>query len=315
MEANLPPQAVAPDSTPVYRGMTREQLERQYDLRTAVPDHEAWGAKRVEWSARARATLRCELDIRYGETDRQALDIFPAIPPADAAPGWLAPVEIYIHGGAWRAKSKSDVSFVAEPLVPAGVTFVAIDHDLLPSVTLDEIVAQVRRAVAWIHAHIADHGGDPDRLHISGHSSGGHLSAMVIATDWEAMGLPADTIKAACLTSGMLDLEPVLLSDRNGITRLDADGVARLSPMLHLPSRPIPLVMSVGGRETPEFIRLTMAYRDAWEAAGLGAVRIVEMPDDHHYSLAVRPGQAGNPLFEAVLEQIRAMPLSGGSAR
>jgi arylformamidase len=295
--------------------MTREELDRQYDLRTAVPDHVEWAAKRTEWSARARATLRCELDLRYGASERTAVDIFPAIPPAGAEPGWLAPVEIYIHGGAWRAKSKSDVSFIAEPLVPAGVTFVAIDHDLLPGVTLDEVVSQARRAVAWVHRNIGDHGGDPSRLHISGHSSGGHLAAMAIATDWAAMGLPPDTIKAACLTSAMLDLEPVLLSDRNAVTGLDADLVPRLSPIRNLPARPLPLVMSVGGRETAEFIRQTSAYRDAWESAGLGEVRVVEMPDDHHYSLAVRPGQAGNPLFEAVLEQIRAMPQPGGSAR
>lgn len=310
-----------PAPAPVYRGMTQAELDAQYDLRTAAPDHEVWAARRTNWSERARAGLACSLGVRYGTTDRQAMDIFPAAEGTVPA-GGLAPVEVYIHGGAWRAKSKEDVSFIAEALVPAGVMFVAIDHDLLPAVTLDQIVAQVRAAVAWIHRNIAGFGGDPDRLHISGHSSGAHLAAMVLATDWASLGLPADTIKAACLTSGLFDLEPVRLSERNGKMDLDGVAVARLSPVHNLPARPMPLVMSVGGRETAEFLRQTAAYRAAWEAAGLGRVRFVEMPSDHHYSLAVEPGNAASPLFRAVLDDIRAMGgkpnvsshASGGSA-
>jgi arylformamidase len=300
-----------PSAVPVYRGMDQAELDRQYDLRTAAPDHEAWSAKRTLWSERARTTLPCTLDVRYGVTARQAMDIFPAAPAAEpagrGAEGDLAPVEIYIHGGAWRAKSKADVSFIAEALVPAGVLFVAIDHDLLPAVTLDEIVGQVRAAVAWIHGNIAGFGGDPDRLHISGHSSGAHLAAMAIATDWAARGLPADTIKAACLTSGLFDLEPIRLSERNGKMDLDDAAVQRLSPLHNLPARPMPLVMAVGGRETAEFPRQTAAYRAAWEAAGLGPVTVVEMPDDHHYSLAVQPGNPDSAVFRAVLADIRAM--------
>ncbi len=308
-----------PTAVPVYRGMDQAELDRQYDLRTAAPDHEAWSARRTEWSERARTTLPRTLDVRYGSTARQAMDIFPAATPG-SGPGAagrgtdsdLAPVEIYIHGGAWRAKSKADVSFIAEGLVAAGVVFVAIDHDLIPTVTLDQIVAQVRAAVAWIHANIAGFGGDPGRLHISGHSSGAHLAAMAIATDWNALGLPADTIKGACLTSGIFDLEPVRLSERNGRMDLDDAAVARLSPLHNLPARPMPLVMATGGRETAEFPRQTAAYRDAWEAAGLGTVTMVAMPNDHHYSLAVQPGNPESPLFAAVLADIRAI---GGSTR
>lgn len=308
-------------AAPVYRGMTQDELDRQYDLLTAAPDHEAWAAKRTLWSQRARDTLPCTLDVRYGATARQAMDIFPAgrasgadagrEPWSGGAGGGRAPVEIYIHGGGWRAKSKADVSFIAEALVPAGVTFVALDHDLLPGVTLDQIVAQVRAGVAWIHANIAGFGGDPDRLHIAGHSSGAHLSAMVIATDWPTLGLPTDTIKAACLTSGIFDLEPIRLSERNGRMDLDDAAVRRLSPEHNLPAAPMPLVMSVGGRETAEFSRQSAAYREAWGAAGLGAVTVVEMADDHHYSLAVQPGNPESPLFKAVLADILAM---GGSA-
>ncbi len=301
---------------PIYRGMDQETLDREYDLRTAVPDHEIWAARRTLWSERARATLECRLDVRYGTSGRQAMDIFPAAGPGAfpaAPPDAGAPVEIYIHGGAWRAKSKEDVSFMAEAFVPAGVTFVAIDHDLAPDVTLDQIVGQVRAAVAWVHRNIAGFGGEPDRIHVSGHSSGAHLAAMILATPWRAaFGLPDDLVKASCLTSGLFDLEPVRLGMRNNMLNLDDAAVERLSPIHHIPAVAGSLVLSVGGRETAEFVRQTDAYRAAWLAAG-HQVTLVEMPSDHHYSLAVAPGNPDSPLFKAVLADIRRTGRTGGS--
>ena len=298
---------------PVYRGMDQATLDREYDLRTAVPDHEVWAARRTLWSERARATLECRLDVRYGASARQAIDIFPAAGAGGGPQDDGSPVEIYSHGGAWRAKSKEDVSFIAEAFVPAGVTFVAIDHDLTPTVTLDDIVAQVRAAVAWVHRNIAGFGGDPDRIHVSGHSSGAHLAAMVLATPWRAaFDLPDDLVKASCLTSGLFDLEPVRLGMRNSLLNLDEESVERLSPIRHIPAVAGPLVMSVGGRETAEFLRQTDAYRAAWLAAG-HRVAVVEMPNEHHYSLAVEPGNPDSPLFKAVLADISGTRRAGGS--
>jgi arylformamidase len=231
------------------------------------------------------------------------MDIFPAGPDS--------PVEIYIHGGAWQLKTKEDVSFIAEALVPAGVTFIAVDHDPAPIANLDAIVGQIRAAVAWIYQNIATYGGDRDRIHISGHSSGAHLAAMALATDWPTQfGLPGDVLKAACLTSGLFDLEPIRLGSRNGYLALDEAAVERLSPIHHIPATAGPVLLSVGGRETAEFHRQTRAYRAAWDRAGHRS-SFVEMPDDHHYSLAVRPGQSDSALFRAVLADIQAMPKGG----
>jgi arylformamidase len=280
--------------------MDQATLDAEYDNRAAAPDFEVWQALRTERSTRARETMRCALDVRYGDSARQAVDIFPAGPDS--------PVEIYIHGGAWKLKTKDDVSFIAEPLVPAGVTFVAIDHDVAGQVTLDEIVAQIRAGIAWVYRNIASFGGDPERIHVSGHSSGAHLGAMALATPWsEAFGLPSDVIKGACLTSGLMDLEPLLHAARNEYLALDDAAVRRLSPVHHIPALGVPLLLSVGGRETAEFKRQTAEYRRAWEGAGHEA-RFVDMPDDHHYSLAVRPGQADNDLFRAVLADIQGLP-------
>jgi arylformamidase len=283
--------------------MDQATLDSAYNTRGAVPDHEVWGALRSDRSAQARATMDCELDVRYGESGRQAMDIFPAGPDS--------PVEIYIHGGAWKLKAKDDVSFIAEPLVPAGVTYVAIDHDPATSASLDEIVGQIRASIAWIHRNITRYGGDPERLHVSGHSSGAHLAAMALATAWESdFGLPDDVIKGACLTSGLYDLEPLRLGSRNEYLDLDEAAVARLSPIHNIPAWTGSMLLSVGGRETREFVRQTAAYRSALEAAG-HRTRFVDMPDDHHYSLAVRPGQADSALFQAVLADIKALPGGG----
>jgi arylformamidase len=136
---------------------------------------------------------------------------------------------------------------------------------------------------------------------------------MALATAWTRdFGLPADVVKAACLTSGLFDLEPLRLASRNEYLALDAASVQRLSPVHHIPDVGVPLLLSVGGRETTEFKRQTAEYRSAWERAGHVA-RFVEMPDDHHYSLAVRPGQPDNALYRAVLDDIRALPRRGGS--
>ncbi len=289
-----------PSPNPVYRGMDQATLDAQYDARAAVPDHAERTARRALWSMRARTSLACDLDVHYGAGARETLDIFPA-----AQPG--APVEVYIHGGFWRAKSKSDVSFIAEAMVPAGVTFVAIEYDLVPNVTLDVIVAQSRAAVAWVYRNIGRYGGDPARIHVSGVSAGAHLGAMVLATPWQTMhGLPEDLVKGACLVSGFYDLEPIRLTSENRTYGLDVAGARLNSPILHIPTHAGPLVLAVGDGETPEFRRQTADFEAAWQAAG-HACTLIEAPGLHHYDMALEAGNATGPIVRAVLAGIGRM--------
>ena len=216
-----------------FLGYRQEELERQFNPRVAVPNHGEQIAARSEASARVRERLKAELDLRYGPGPKETLDIFPAAVDS-------APVQLYVHGGYWRANDKSDVSFMAEPLVAAGATVVLINHDLCPDVGVGDIVEQVRRAIAWTYRHKAEHGGDPDQIYISGNSAGAHLCAMALAHDWEAKGLPADLIKGATLITGVYDLEPVLHISVNQDVRLDPEAARRLSPMFLPPRRPLP---------------------------------------------------------------------------
>ncbi len=289
-----------PSASPGYRGMDQVTLDAQYDARAAAPNHAERTAHRDAWSTRARASLACDLDVHYGAGARETLDIFPA-----ARPG--APVEVYIHGGFWRAKSKSDVSFIAQAMVPAGVTFVAIEYDLVPNVTLDVIVAQCRAALAWTYRNIARYRGDPSRIHVSGVSAGAHLGAMVLATPWRTMhGLPEDVVKGASLVSGFYDLEPIRLTSENRTYGLDVAGARRNSPILHIPARAGPLVLAVGSAETREFRRQTTDFAAAWQAAG-HACTLIEAPGLHHYDMALEAGNATGPIVRAVLADIGRM--------
>jgi arylformamidase len=263
--------------------------------------------RRLDSSNRARATLDCRLNVPYGASEDQKLDVFPAA-------GAGRPVLVYVHGGQWHYRSKDDVSFLAEAFVPAGVALVAPDYSLAPAVTLDEMVAQVVDAVAWTYENAESFGADPRRLHLAGHSAGSHLSAMALATiSAGTQRLPSDIIRTTCLTSGLYDLEPVRHTSMNQWLSLDARAAARLSPRLHVPAAAGMLTLAVGGAETSGFRRQTSDFVDAWRAAG-HPVNQVDLPNLHHYSMTLELGDPESPLFAAALSAILSSHLPEESA-
>jgi hypothetical protein len=151
--------------------------EAQYNNRLAIPDAAVYNARGVERSAAARSRLASRLDLAYGPSARQRIDLYPA-----AAAG--APILSFIHGGYWRSRDKSEFAFIAEPFVAAGITVAMPEYDLAPSVTVATIVEQMVAAHAWLYRNAGDHGADPSRLFVAGHSAGGHLAAMMAATHW-----------------------------------------------------------------------------------------------------------------------------------
>lgn len=279
-----------------YLGLSPEELERQFNPRVAVPDHAEKIGSRAELSAAIRDRLDCHLDVRFGPGEKETLDIFPA----DQA---SAPVQLYFHGGYWRANDKSDMSFMAEPLVAAGACTVLANYDLCPTVSLDEIVAQSRRAIAWTWRHIADYGGDPERLFISGSSAGGHLAAMALAHDWAADGLPSDLIKGAVLVTGVYDAEPVRHISVNEQIRLDAEAARRNSPIHLPPRRGLPLVVAVGGAETERWIGMSQSYAALCREAGADC-DYLEIPGEDHFTMSGLLGDRDGPLVQALLAQM-----------
>jgi len=273
-----------------------EEFERQYNPRQAVPDHQDKIDARVTASAEARCRIEGVYDLRYGPGPLEVLDVYPA--EAEAAP-----VQLYIHGGYWRAQDKSDVSFFAEPFTAAGATVVIVNYDLCPNVSLPEIMAEIVRAIAWTHGHIAEWNGDPNRIYISGNSAGAHLGAMMLAHDWQAEGLPADIIKGAALLTGVYDPTPVLGISVNNIIGLTADMLKAVSPMQNLPRRNLPLLVPVGGAETTEWMRQTRAYADLCQANGIGA-EYMEVPGADHFDMTAAMGDPDGPVMLAILAQM-----------
>jgi arylformamidase len=282
--------------TLVYRYYDQAELERQLNARATVPDIMPILARYASESARMRDRLPCRLGVSYGPSEPERLDIFPA---ATAAP---SPIFVFLHGGYWRLLDSSDSCFMADCLTRAGACVVAVNYALAPHVTLAEIVRQCRAAVAWVYRHAGEFGGDPARIHVSGSSAGGHLGAMMLAPGWEAdFGVPDDLVAGATLLSGLYDLEPVRLGHPNEWLKLGTADVAALSPLLHLPERAVPLIVSYAPNETDEFKRQSEVYMAATMARGC-PVHFVPMAGTNHYDIVFGLAEPTSPLARMVIE-------------
>jgi arylformamidase len=278
--------------------------EARYNARAAVPDHPAIFARWAERSTatRAESGRRGRLDLAYGDGPNETLDLF--------SPGVAeAPLHMFLHGGYWQALDKKDFSFIAPPLVEAGIAVAIVNYALCPAVRVGDIVEQMRRALAWIWRDAATLGLDRDRIHLSGHSAGGQLVAMMMATDWprHASDLPADLVKSGLSISGVFELEPLIGTSINAKLGLDADEARAASPIFVEPATAAPLVLAVGGRESSEFHRQSEAFGERWSAFGT-PVRHVPLPGRNHMTACEALAEPDHDLFRAAVELA-----SGGS--
>ncbi|HEX7881842.1 MAG TPA: alpha/beta hydrolase [Afipia sp.] len=285
----------------VWGNYTQAELDAQYNqmsLHTEA-EHEHHRAEKVQESARVRAKLAGQslIDVAYGPSEAERLDIFKADKPN-------APVQIFFHGGAWKGGKKSDVSFPAESFVAKGATFIAVNYERVPKVSLDEQVRQARAAVAWAYSNAREFGGDPNRIFVSGHSSGGHVCGMVVVTDWQRdFGLPSDVVKGGAPISGMFDLAPVKLSWRNSYVALDEAAVERLSPIRHIPNRAIPLVVGYGTGELAEFQRQSREFAAAWRKRGYPCAELA-LENLKHYAVNYEFNKPQGKLLSAIFAQM-----------
>lgn len=291
--------------TDLYRGMDRATLDREYNARATVPDITPILAEyRARTDAAKAALPGARIGLPYGPTGPERLDIYPAAMPGPA------PVFLFIHGGYWRLLDSADSGFMAPHFTAAGACVVALNYALAPGVTLDEIVRQCRAALAWLHAHVAEFGGDPARIHVAGSSAGGHLAAMLAAGgDWPAgFGLPPRPVAGATLLSGLYELEPLRLCHVNDWMRLDEAAVRRNSPgLLPPPAAGTPLVFSVGATETAEFRAQTRTQAEYCAEAGCVVTPVPPPPGSNHFDIVFELcGET--PLSRATL---RAMGLAG----
>ncbi len=274
-----------------------DHINMQYLPRLIVANVEGYLQKSADRSARVRKKLTCKRNIAYGDTPGQTLDVFPA-----ATKG--APVNIFIHGGYWRALDKDVYSHIAGPMVAAGATVVMVNYDLCPAVRITDIVNQVRRAIVWVYKNIAKHNGDRKKIFVSGHSAGGHLTAMMNATDWaQEAGLPKSLIKGSAPLSGLFDIEPHRHSQIQEDIRLTAKEAKAMSPMYMTPVAKGPVIVAVGGIEPDLFHWQSLEYAARLRLHGIKA-EYISMPGDNHFDITDRLGNARDPLTKAIIAQM-----------
>ncbi len=284
----------------VWLDMDQKELDDAYDQIVYAPNRDVVHARNAFNSDRVRARLGAPKRIAYGPTPIEALDLFATKKPN-------APINVFIHGGAWRQRSAQDYAFMAETYVNAGAHFIALDFvgiegtggDLLP------IADQIGRAIAFVHNNAASFGGDPNKLYISSQSSGAHLGGVMAVTDWaKDHGLPKDAIKGALLCSGMYDLKPVRLSKRSEYVKFTDAMEDKLSSQRHLDRLHCPVIIAHGTCETPEFQRQARDFAAAVKAAGK-PVTLLVAEGYNHFEM---PEMLANPysmLGHAVLEQMK----------
>lgn len=256
---------------------TDAQMEAQYNLRLGRPDYDvAVVPKWVERSRETRRALPCRLGIAYGPSERTKLDVFPA-------PGEGNPVLLYFHGGYWQRGSREDYSFLAEPFVAAGVTVVMAGYDLCPDVTMTELVAQTRAAAAYTWRYVQEWGGDRTKMTVMGHSAGGHITGMLIATDWSQVDtdMPRAIFRAAIPVSPLNDLAPLRPTTLNKALKITDAEVDELSPQDLPPIDDAPQLVVVGARETEEFHRQADNYVAAYRTPARVMERLSVRDCDH----------------------------------
>ena len=239
------------------------------------------------------------LDVAYGRGPNETLDIFPATQDR-------APVVVFIHGGYWSSLDKSEHAFVAPVFKALGALTVVPNYALAPAVTVPEIVMQMVKAVAWTYRNIHRLGGDPERIHVAGHSAGGHLAAMLLACQWHryAKDLPQRLLQRGLSLSGLYELDSVMRTPMvQSSLHLTQAQVSRASPAWLPAPQGATLLTAVGGDESAEFIRHNHLIQQRW---GEQVVPVCDvLPGLNHFSIVEALTEPGHRLQQLAAQLIR----------
>jgi arylformamidase len=269
--------------------LTAEFVEREYNNRALVPEHPTYFARWDRDSQFVRDTLPCTLDLAYGPDPRHRVDFFPCA----RARGTL----VFIHGGYWRSLDKRMFSCIAPPWVAAGVNVALFNYRFAPAVGIEEIVDDAFAAMNWLMASpLLGRGGN--KVVVSGHSAGGHLTAALFAGDRARYAFDTARVAGGVPISAVVDFAPLRLFSFNADFRLDEAAVARLALATRRPTVAAPLVIAAGALESSEFRRQSRILHEAWKPQ---ARSLLLMPGLDHFSVVDAFTERGQPLYEEAL--------------
>jgi len=270
-----------------------------YNPRLTVTGYPAVVERWENDSQRARAQLDCYLDVPYGADGTEKMDIF-------RAQGTSRGTLMFIHGGYWRALDKKSFAFLAPALTVAGITLAIPNYALCPAVEVKDIVMQMVQACAWLYRNGVNFGAPAGRLHLCGHSAGGHLAAMMLCCLWPRYSpdLPKKTVAAALSVSGVYDLtEIVKVPSVNCDVRLDEKSAIQVSPAFMPPATDAPLYTAVGSEENEGFHVQNRIIAERW---GKARRADIACPGDNHFTVLNRLCTPDSDLFKAALKMVAA---------
>lgn len=278
----------------VYKLYDQAALDSQYNNRLQVPDYADYLNRWESLSRAAASKLPVKTDIPYGSQSGERLDVYPSDQPHSRT-------LIFIHGGYWHMLDKALFHFIAGGFHAYGITTVLLTYPLAPEASMDQIVLSCRHAVQWLYRNVPAFNGDPHQIYVAGHSAGGHLAAMLMATDWRLLdsGVPVNVLKGACLISGLFDLVPIHLSYLNKRLKMDLETAMRNSPVRLAPANACPLIVAVGAAETTAFNEQSKQLYACWKDK-VSDIHLLQLPHLNHFSIVEAIADPGAALHQAL---------------
>ena len=265
----------------------------------------------------ADAARRCDLipDLPYGDDGFQRLDIYRPT-RSDGTP---LPVLIFAHGGAWTNGYKEWMGLLGPAVTELPAILVSISYRLAPTYRYPDPYEDCLAAVAWVHRHIAEYAGDPERIFVGGHSSGGTLFALVALRPeaLEAKGLPRDVINGCLPISARFDLvledpEPGTTEARHKSMIFEPDtDMAAYSPLHHVATAQTPFLVAHGSADIPALCQQATEMVNRLRTEGIYVDHLVLEGHDH-FDTALNIGDVANPWTQAMGTWLTAGP--GGAA-
>lgn len=278
----------------VYKQYDQDSLDNQFNNRLHVPQYADYFRRWELLSSETGKKLPVIKDLPYGSLPRETLDIFPSLLPQSKT-------LVFIHGGYWHMLDKTMFHFIASGFHSYGVTIVLLAYPFAPAASMDNIVLSCKKAMNWLFKNAYAFNGDPNQIYVAGHSAGGHLAAMLMATAWKSVkaDLPSNLVKGTCVISGLFNLVPIHLSYLNQVLKMDLSTAVNESPVALEPVNSCPLIVAVGSAETKEFNDQSKELYAAWKDKGFD-IQLLQLDQLNHYSTVETVIDKSSVLHKAV---------------